>query len=242
MVIKVLYAHRAIPAHPSHAKLSNFLFLIALPNASALSARYTRTLARERPRWLILFFASFSISAYVLPPLSSGSKTGSHPKSSGPLGCTIFPFVRPSKTWISSPGPAEKATTVCAYADRSSNPSSMRFSPSWPHFSRNHLMYGPGMPLSALKHREVSSVRTAPPTRSAASLHFSAAISSGSPCSSGRSIFWFVMANGNGVPLLRICCTSSSFFLLPVTKVIVGLESADMLRRWWECGRWDCEI
>ena len=96
-------------------------------------------------------------------------------------------------------------------------------------------------PLSALKQSDVSSVMTAPPTRSAASLHFSAEISSGSPCSSGKSIFWLVSTNGSapaspfGADLARKSLTSSSFFAFPVTKVISSLlpedEGAAMERR-----------
>jgi hypothetical protein len=43
-------------------------------------------------------------------------------------------------------------------------------------------MYGPGSPPSALKHRLVSSTTTALPELCAASIAFSRAMSSGSPC------------------------------------------------------------
>jgi len=82
----------------------------------------------------------------------------------------------------------------------------------------------PGNPFMALKHREVSSVNTAPSTSFAARRHFSFAISIGSPCSSGKSIF--LLVNSNGASLSgdeRICFASSSFFLFPVTKVMIGL-------------------
>eukprot|EP00964_Phaeocystis_antarctica_P038994 scaffold22303_cov67-Phaeocystis_antarctica.AAC.5 len=63
---------------------------------------------------------------------------------------------------------------------------------------------------------------TGPPTSLAASTHFCAEISSGSPCSSGRSIFCETTSNGNAPPVLRMALTSSSFLALPVTKVTFG--------------------
>jgi hypothetical protein len=104
----------------------------------------------------------------------------------------------------------------------SSYAASRLLSPVCPVFSKNHLIYGPGSPPSALKHNEVSSTMTGPPTSLAASTHFCAEISSGSPCSSGRSIFCEMISTGNEPPVLRIALTSSSFLALPVTKVTFG--------------------
>ena len=64
---------------------------------------------------------------------------------------------------------------------------------------------------------------------SAASRHFSAAISSGSPCSSGRSTAAGCTAKGRGWPAPRIATTSSSFFLLPVAKKMVLGKGAWLL-------------
>ena len=61
--------------------------------------------------------------------------------------------------------------------------------PSGLSLSRNHLMYGPGIPPRALKQRHVSSMITGPRTCFTASRHFAVQISSGSPWYSGRSIF-----------------------------------------------------
>ena len=103
-------------------------------------------------------------------------------------------------------------------------------------------MYTPGNPPSALKHKLVSSTITGPFTCSAASLHFATDTSSGSPWSSGKSIFWEMRLNGKESPRIEI--TSSSlyeeyslsdivwtkmtlwayFFLFPVTKVIDNLS------------------
>lgn len=58
--------------------------------------------------WLILFFASASISAYVCPPVPSGSKIGSQPKLLGPRAGTIRPCVCPTNVIGSTSGP------VCA--------------------------------------------------------------------------------------------------------------------------------
>mmetsp|Transcript_9701 Transcript_9701/g.22636 ORF Transcript_9701/g.22636 Transcript_9701/m.22636 type:complete len:235 (-) Transcript_9701:722-1426(-) len=65
---------------------------------------------------------------------------------------------------------------------------------------------------------------TAPPTSRAASRHFSAETISGSPWSSGKSIFSATIS-GSSTPALRcaprMARTSSSFLAFPVTKVIV---------------------
>ena len=68
---------------------------------SEVSNRYSLNLWKALPRWLIAFFSSVVISAYVfLSPLpcssSVGSKMGSHPKSLLPLAGTIRPSVLPS--------------------------------------------------------------------------------------------------------------------------------------------------
>ena len=83
-----------------------------------------------------------------------------------------------------------------------------------------NLMYGPGIPPSALKQSDVSSTRTAPPTRSAASAHFSRQIISLEPWSSGRSILMCCTRRPSaGSPAsLRIVSTSRRFIALPVTK------------------------
>jgi hypothetical protein len=51
-----------------------------------------------------------------------------------------------------------------------------------------HLMYGPGIPPRELKHRQVSSTITGDLMVFEARRHFSAEISSGSPCSSGTGL------------------------------------------------------
>jgi len=82
-----------------------------------------------------------------------------------------------------------------------------------------------------LKQSNVSSHMTGPFVAAAAMTHFSVAMSFGSPWSSGRSSAVFVIANGSAPlsPALRIAVTSSSFFALPVTKVIDRLwPSADI--------------
>lgn len=70
------------------------------------------------------------------------------------------------------------------------------------------LIYTPGRPPRALKHRLVSSTMTGPLTIPAAILHFSLDTSSGSPCSSGKSIFWAITSNGRLFPKIEI--TSSN--------------------------------
>mmetsp|Transcript_8999 Transcript_8999/g.11488 ORF Transcript_8999/g.11488 Transcript_8999/m.11488 type:complete len:95 (-) Transcript_8999:678-962(-) len=64
---------------------------ISSMKTSQLSTSQFLSWLRARERWEIKFFSSFGISAKVNPLDSSGSKTGSHPKSSGPLAGTIFP-------------------------------------------------------------------------------------------------------------------------------------------------------
>jgi hypothetical protein len=101
-------------------------------------------------------------------------------------------------------------------------------------------MYGPGMPLRALKHRLVSSVMTAAPlgTSLSASRHFSRDTYTGSPCSSGKSIFWLTsVMSGTSA---KIFCTSSSFFLLPVTNVtrLAGASGAGRLRLSRAAAKW----
>ena len=103
-------------------------------------------------------------------------------------------------------------------------------------------MYGPGSPLSALKHREVSSTITRHFSSvsfdrwAAANLHFSLDTSSGAPCSSGKSILRDTTSNGNS-PVFRaarMARTSSSFFALPVTNTRRGLPARAMAAM---CGR-----
>ena len=67
-----------------------------------------------------------------------------------------------------------------------------------------------------------SSTMTGPPTSLAARMHFCAEISSGSPCSSGRSIFCETICTGKSPPVLRMALTSSSFLAFPVTKHTFG--------------------
>jgi hypothetical protein len=143
----------------------------------------------------------------------------SAPKSSGPRAGTIVPSVRPVNSIGSAPAPGEKAKMHCAYADLSGYAASKLLRPAWPVLSRNHFMYTPGKPPSALKHKEVSSTSTGPRSCSAARRHFSRATYSGSPCSSGRSSF--TESSGKGKRSPRICITSSNFFLLPVTNLMV---------------------
>ena len=52
----------------------------------------------------------------------------------------------------------------------------------------------------------------------AAMRHFSSAIASGSPCSSGRSRLAALTLNGSGWPASRIATTSRSLLALPVAK------------------------
>ena len=83
-----------------------------------------------------------------------------------------------------------------------------------------NLMYGPGIPRRGFNHRDVPTTRTAPPTRSAASAHFSRQIISLEPWSSGRSILMCCTRRPSaGSPAsLRIVSTSRRFIALPVTK------------------------
>lgn len=59
-------------------------------------------------------------------------------------------------------------------------------------------------PPRALKQSDVSSTMQAHPSFSTATLHFSFATSSGSPCSSGRSSFSDLRVNGIDVPRIAI--------------------------------------
>ena len=99
-------------------------------------------------------------------------------------------------------------------------------------------MYTPGSPPSALKHSDVSSTSTGPPTCCAARRHLARDTSSGSPCSSGRSSL--AERSGNGHLSPKMAVTSSSFFRLPVTNVS-SVAMAAKLRRWGRSGggvRW----
>ena len=68
-----------------------------------------------RARCEISFFSCSGIApkGVVLP---SGTKIESQPKPPLPCGDTIVPFVRPTKSCGSLPGPAEKASTHWQYA------------------------------------------------------------------------------------------------------------------------------
>eukprot|EP00327_Prymnesium_parvum_P008123 CAMPEP_0182802056 /NCGR_PEP_ID=MMETSP0006_2-20121128/3280_1 /TAXON_ID=97485 /ORGANISM="Prymnesium parvum, Strain Texoma1" /LENGTH=165 /DNA_ID=CAMNT_0024927415 /DNA_START=396 /DNA_END=889 /DNA_ORIENTATION=- len=91
----------------------------------------------------------------------------SHPNPPSPSGGTTLPSVRPTNTSGSAPGPGEKASVHWQYAVLSSFPARRSNSPSFPTAETNHLMYGPGIPLSALKQRLVSSTITLACTRCA---------------------------------------------------------------------------
>jgi hypothetical protein len=62
-------------------------------------------------------------------PVSSASKTGSHPKLGGPRAGMILPSVRPSKRIGSVLGPVLYAKVQIAHAARVGKPSSMRLRP-----------------------------------------------------------------------------------------------------------------
>jgi hypothetical protein len=62
-------------------------------------------------------------------PVSSASKTGSHPNLGGPRAGTILPSVRPSKRIGSVLGPALYAKVQSAHAARVGKPLSMRLRP-----------------------------------------------------------------------------------------------------------------
>lgn len=81
----------------------------------------------------------------------------------------------------------------------------------------------PGRPPIALKQSEVSSVITAPCTCWAARRHFSLAISSGSPWSSGRSTALASRVNGSALPLARMARTCSEQSLLGMHVVRCSL-------------------
>ena len=81
-------------------------------------------------------------------------------------------------------------------------------------------MYGPGNPPRALKHRLTSSVMTAPLVVCAAVLTLVSAIDSGVPCISSRSRAMLVMSKEVCKCPVMIERNSSSFFLLPVIKVM----------------------
>mmetsp|Transcript_50782 Transcript_50782/g.124762 ORF Transcript_50782/g.124762 Transcript_50782/m.124762 type:complete len:218 (-) Transcript_50782:56-709(-) len=180
-------------------------------------------MATERPRCEMAFLASSLISAYVSPFDSAGSNTGSQPKLCGPRAGTMVPSVRPRKSTMLLSSPMHSAIVHSAYALLSSYAASMLFRPSWPSLLKNHLTYTPGRPPRALKHSDVSSTRTGPPTACSAILHFSRATSSGSPCSSGRSSARASMRIDLRSSIWR---TSRSFFSLPVTNVITRASSA----------------
>ena len=71
--------------------------------------------------------------ATYVRPVSSASKTGSHPKLGGPRAGTILPSVRPSKRTGSVPGPALYANVQSAHAARVGKPSSIRLRPELGH-------------------------------------------------------------------------------------------------------------
>ena len=73
-------------------------------------------------------------------------------------------------------------------------------------------------------------------SRSAARRHFSAAISSGSPCSSGRSTAAGCTANGSSLPAARMATTSSSFFLLPCVASKFGAVGGGGVAAGWTQG------
>ena len=77
-----------------------------LPHPPPPSSNHARTRSSALYRCEIAFLAALPISAYVSPPPSSGWNTGSHPKSVGPRGSTMAPFVLPSKRMGVAPGPA----------------------------------------------------------------------------------------------------------------------------------------
>lgn len=109
------------------------------------------------PRWLILFFSTFSISAYVWPV--SVSKHESQPAPSvsfhirprtpgnsclpntvGPRLGTNLPSVRPWNVIGSWPGPAQYPNVHTACADLSSKPDSILCNSRGPRESMNHLL------------------------------------------------------------------------------------------------------
>ena len=55
--------------------------------------------------WEMVFLIDLSICEYVSWK-PSGWKMGSQPKEEGPRAGTMRPFVLPTKTWGSTPGPA----------------------------------------------------------------------------------------------------------------------------------------
>lgn len=65
-------------------------------------------------------------------PVSSASKTGSHPNLGGPRAGTIFPSVRPSNKTGSVPGPVLYAKVQRAHAARVGKLSSIRLRPFAP--------------------------------------------------------------------------------------------------------------
>ena len=99
-------------------------------------------------------------------------------------------------------------------------------------------MYGPGSPFNALKHRDVSSTRTGPPTcnprqcpneqkpgvrtSSAAFRHFASVTSSTDPWISSRSSGWLRTSMAGS----RMARTSRSLFAFPVMKLTTGRPPA----------------
>lgn len=93
-------------------------------------------------------------------------------------------------------------------------------------------MYAPGKPFKAPKPNAVSSVKTAPPTTSAAREALSSAISSIVPWISGASTvaLWIVME------VLRMARTSESLCGLEVMKFRVVGRRVEGMVKWREVG------
>lgn len=90
-------------------------------------------------------------------------------------------------------------------------------------------MFGPGIPLRAVKDRGVASVMTGPLISHAVMEHFSLANSDRSPCSSGIPILRLHMVNGmvvvDAYEILMMGIKSALLllvFIFPVTTVIIG--------------------